>query len=70
MHDGGKREIPIEVYLKFWNWNLVARDTRNPGVDEELRNRKERAGNITRAGRVTRRDSRVPDGEVDDVGIE
>ena len=36
-------------------------------MDEELRDRKERAGNITRAGRVTRRDSRVPDGEADDV---
>ena len=28
MQDGGKREGPIEVYLKFWNLNPVARDTR------------------------------------------
>ena len=42
----------------------------NPGEDEELRVRKEGARNKTRVGRVTRRDSRVPDSEADDVGNE
>ena len=26
--NGGKREGPIEAYLKFWNWNQVAKNTR------------------------------------------
>ena len=39
-------------------------------MDEELRVRKEGARNKTRVGRVTRRDSRVPDSEADDVGNE
>ena len=42
----------------------------DPGVDEELRVRKERVANKTRAGRVTRCDARVPDGEADDFGKE
>ena len=42
----------------------------DPGVDEEFRVRRERFRNNTRAGRITHCDSRVPDGEADDVGNE
>ena len=45
-------------------------DLKDPVVDEVFRVRKERFRNNTRAGRVTRCDSRVPDGEADDVGDE
>ena len=74
MQDGGKarrshQSLPEILELKPSSKRHEG-SLEDPGFDEELRVYKEGAGINTRAGCVTRRNSRVPDGKADDAGNE